>query len=83
MERSRNIKIPTPKGDRAQNRSKAQRKDRLRRMLDDRLTEELSCQPIPFDTGEQEDLLFALPLSDEVKHRMLGAWKRKIQSEVL
>lgn len=83
MERSRNIKIPSTRGDRARGRSKAQRKDRLRRMMDDRLTEELSSQPIPFDTGEQEDLLFSLPISDEVKKQVLGAWKSKIQSEVL
>ena len=83
MERSRNIKIPIKKGDRANERSKAQRKDRLRRLMDDRLTEEISCQKLPFDMGQQEELLFELPISDEVKDQILKSWKSKIRSEVL
>ena len=83
MEQSRNIKIPAGKGDKVRERSKAQRKDRLRRLMDDRLTEEISCQKLPFDMGQQEELLFELPISDEVKDQILKSWKSKIRSEVL
>lgn len=83
MERSRNIKIPAGKGDKVRERSKAQRKDRLRRLMDDRLTEEISCHKLPFDIGQQEELLFELPISDDVKNMILKSWKSKIRSEVL
>ena len=81
MDRNRDIKKTEKKVDRATLRSKVRRSERLRQLMDDRLTETISSQPIPFDADEQKELLMALPLSDETRRQCIDVFSRKVKQK--